>query len=205
MTVSRTLLASTRGPKTAGDLLFDKMFYVEMETYSAVDDEQLTVRGEFTSGDAKVDQMMAKRPTRVWRTINEMLELYHDGVSVILVNGIKDVNKIHEIIQQHLSDCEAYHRKLSGSLRREKRENTLERLRDLKSLDEFGRYLYNKARLYTKEVALTGIDKVLADSGDIVGNNIPATDARAIRNSPDYVGIEERMDFNQMKARKRYR
>lgn len=205
MTVSKIKVASTRGPKTAGDLLFDKMFYVEMETYSAVDDEQLAVRGEFTSGDTKVDQTMAKRPTRVWRTINDMLELYHDGVSVILVNGINDVNKIHEIIQQHLSDCEAYHRKLSGSLRRENREHTLERLRDLKSLDEFGRYLYNKARLYTKEVALTGIDKVLAESGDIVGKNIPSTDARAIRNSPDYVGIEERMDFNSMKARKRYR
>lgn len=205
MTVGVKKVFSNHGPKTAGDLLFDKFFYVEMETFSTISEEQLAVRGEFTSGDFRVDQQMSRRPSRVWRTINDLLALYHDGIDVNLVHGIKDVNAIHQIIQDHLHDCEIYHGRMGNALRREKTEVTRERLADLKSLDEFGRYLYNKARMHTKEAELVGIDKLLAETGDVVGANIPATDKRAIRNSPDYVGIEERINYSPLKSKKRYR
>lgn len=205
MTVGVKKQTTPHGSKSAGDLLFDKYFRVEMETFSTISEEQLAIRGEFTTGDFRTDQQIAKRPSRVWRNIDQLLTLWDDGVEVNMMDGMKAVNRVHEIIQQHLSDCAVYHKRLGSSLRRERKEVTEERLRDLKKLDEFGRYLYNKARLYTKEAELVGVDKIFADSGDIVGKNIPATDSRAIRNSPDYVGIEERINYQSLKARKRYR
>lgn len=189
---------------TAADKIFDKPFYVEMETFNTLGEENLEVRGEFTTGDRKVDQQMSKRPSRVWRTINELLELWHDGVDITVVKGLTDIEIIHTIIQEHLSDCSVYHGKMVNSMRRERPEVMTERLNDLRRLDEFGKFLYNRVRTSAKAVKITGIDKIMADTGDAVGAGAYDDSVASIRNSPDYVGIEERIDYTALRKRKRY-
>ena len=70
-------------PKTAGQIIFDKMFSVRMSVVDAMDENDVHSRGMFTTGYADIDAQAAKRPTVVWRTIAEMVELWHDGVAMV--------------------------------------------------------------------------------------------------------------------------
>lgn len=203
MTCSRIIITEKQRPVTAGRQIFSKHFKVVMSTIDATDERMIEMRGAFTTGNAEYDRQAAHRPTSVWRTISEMVEGYLTGVEFTLYNGLKDAEKINKIIQEHLSDCEHYHRYVLGGLKKEKKEITSERLAELKQLDEFGKYIYNKVKRFGNLEAPTenvynGKDfRPLLSEGGVAPNSG--------ENLPDYVPIEERISYGALGKRKRYR
>lgn len=145
MTTTVVIETARTKPKTAGQIIFDKMFSVRMSVVDAMDENDVHSRGMFTTGYADIDAQAAKRPTVVWRTIAEMVELWHDGVAMELVNGMVDAEKINKIIQEHLADCTRWHQSQQYGLRREDPSVTQQRLEDLRKMDEFARQIYNKS------------------------------------------------------------
>lgn len=206
MTKTVTIEASKKGPVTAGRLIFEKHFSVRMATVDSLDEDDIGRRGMFTTGYADIDAQAAKRPTTVWRTINEMVELWHDGVEMDLTNGMSDAEKINKIIQEHLADCTRYHQSQKYGLRREDPKITQQRLEDLRKMDEFARQIYNKVRQHGKDEEVTGLAKILKESAPVIGTDVFGQKAVATkRNAADYIPIEERIDYSALKTRKRYR
>lgn len=204
MTRSVVIKTAKQGPRTAGTLLFDKPFYVTMAEIDAMDEMSINYRGSFTTGYSDVDEKMLRRPTSVWRTVNELVELVDAGAEVDLVYGMKDAETIHKLIQEHLADCAHYHSLITAGIKKEDKAITEARLRDLKRIDAFGRMIYNKVRRFGKEEPVSGIDKTLQDSAPLVGDDGFSGTPVSIRNSPDYVPIEERIDYSALNQRKRY-
>ncbi len=193
-------------PKTAGQIIFDKMFSVRMSVVDAMDENDVHSRGMFTTGYADIDAQAAKRPTVVWRTIAEMVELWHDGVAMELVNGMVDAEKINKIIQEHLADCTRWHQSQQYGLRREDPSVTQQRLEDLRKMDEFARQIYNKVRQHGKDDNVTGLAKVIKSAAPAIG--LDPFGQKAVvskRSAADYIPIEERIDYDVLKKRKRYR
>lgn len=206
MTMSVKIETVEHKPKTAGELIFDKHFSVRMSVMDSLDENDIAQRGIFTTGYADIDAQAAKRPTVVWRTIAEMVELWHDGVEMDLVYGMKDAEKINKIIQEHLSDCTRWHQSQVHGLRREDPEITQRRLEDLRKMDEFARQLYNKVRQHGKDEEVTGLAKIIKDSGPVIGTDpFGQKSVFAKKSAADYIPIEERIDYSVLKKRKRYR
>lgn len=205
MTMSRVLVVNKVKKATAGQLLFTKPFTVTMIETDAIDEGDIAARGTFTTGFSDIDRQMHNRQTTVWRTIAEMVDLWHEGVEITLTNGIEDADKINTIIQEHLGDCEDYHRSFLGSIRTEPRETTEARLRELKLLDEFGRGIYNKVRSFGKVKYDEAFEKIDKATAPLLGSNpfggVTETD---YRNAGDYRPIEERIDYSGLSGRRRY-
>lgn len=187
--------------RTAGELLFTKYFNVEMYEYDAVDENMVGARGSFTTNNSAVDMAMSKRRTRVWRTIDQLLDLYHAGAEFRMVEGLKAIQKMHEIIQEHISDVENYTRSMRSSMHMEDPAITQERLRDLQSLDELGRVLYNRVRT-SKMPEVASIFKGYIDASPTLIK--PVTPAH-IQRTADYVPVTERIDYSVMRRRNNYK
>ncbi|UKS72035.1 hypothetical protein MOA67_gp169 [Klebsiella phage KpLz-2_45] len=206
MTTTVVIETARTKPKTAGQIIFDKMFSVRMSVVDAMDENDVHSRGMFTTGYADIDAQAAKRPTVVWRTIAEMVELWHDGVAMELVNGMVDAEKINKIIQEHLADCTRWHQSQQYGLRREDPSVTQQRLEDLRKMDEFARQIYNKVRQHGKDDNVTGLAKVIKSAAPAIG--LDPFGQKAVvskRSAADYIPIEERIDYDVLKKRKRYR
>lgn len=194
------------GKDSAGVLLFKKHFKIRMAAVDALDTNDIEARGMFTTGYADIDMQAAKRPTEVWRTVAEMVELWYDGVSFDLVYGMTDAEKINNLIQEHIGDCVWYHENSLKTLRREDPSITQQRLEDLKAFDEFGKQIYNRVRLYGKGAELEGVEKLLQKDAPVIGRDVFGQEKLTTRRTNrDYVTVEERIDYSALKKRSKYR
>lgn len=186
---------------SAGYLIFHKPFNVEMYEYDAVDENMVGHRGSFTTGSSQLDQMASKRRTRVWRTINQLLDLYQAGSEFTMVEGMKAISSMHEIIQEHIHDVEVYMKSISRSMHIEDPAITQERLRDLQSLDELGRHIYNKVRT----AKMPEVHNVFKGYVDFSPTLIKPKSDIEIRRAADYVPVNERIDFSPVRKRNFYK
>lgn len=205
MTIGRVIKQTRNANKTAGEEIFDTHFHIETQTYNTIDEEFTRIQGEFTTGDQKVDRQLAKRPSRVWRTINELLDFWHSGIEFTLVGGMKDIERINTIIQQHLQDCEDHHIQMRSSLKTESIDDIRERMADLRELDDFGKFIYNRVRNFGKGRSLTNVESIFNVGRSVFDKFEKEGSAGSLRNASDYVTIDERIQYAGLNKRKRSR
>ncbi|QPX76703.1 hypothetical protein [Serratia phage vB_SmaM_Yaphecito] len=187
--------------KSAGELIFSKYFNVEMYEYDAVDETMIGRRGSFTTGSPYLDQMASKRRTRVWRTINQLLDLYQAGSEFTMVDGMKAITQMHEIIQEHIHDVEMYMKSMASNMYSEDPEVTQERLRDLQSLDELGRHIYNKVRTSK----MPEVHSVFRGYIDFSPTLIKPASSIEIKRAADYIPVTERIKYAPVRKRNFYK
>src|SRR5574344_1467809 len=81
--------------------LFEALYMVRLpEMYLRTEDDVRT-RGTPTTGDIEVDMTLQNSMVRAYRTINQIFELWKQGVNIAVIN-YDDTRKIYEAIQKHL-------------------------------------------------------------------------------------------------------
>lgn len=151
--------------------IWETLYLVSMPEMYLRSEEDIRARGTTTTGDPKLDAVMHNRYSKAYRTINQMFELYQQGVSVYVVN-YDDTEKIYHAIQAHLSRWYNY---LQQGLNL---YNTP--FDELMALDRFAGVVYNKAKyvfddasLNTLKGALTKMGVDLTPATFMMGKNRP--------------------------------
>ena len=114
-----------------------------------------------------------------------------------------DIERINKIIQQHLQDCEDYYRESKRSLQVEPEADVRERFEDLKALDDFGRFIYNRVRNFGRGRKLNSVEELFNTGRSIFDRFKDQEEPGALRDAPDYRRIEERIIYSGLSHRKR--
>lgn len=114
-------------------------YEVEVPEGSIYSKAEMDVWGPFVTGDAEIDRKRAKQRTRVIRTIDEIVEHYHDGDKPILCNP-RHAYDIYNIIVEHLNDVRDYAQ--SGVFQ------NMPPMEDLVALDKYAESIFDIARRY---------------------------------------------------------
>ena len=111
-------------------------------------EEDVRSRGSFTMGDPTVDMTLQNSFCKTYRTINQMFELWREGVAIKVVK-YDDTEKIYHAIERHLSNWFNY-LQVGFNL------STCP-IDDLLELDRFANIVYDKAKYVFNEKSVSMI------------------------------------------------
>lgn len=139
-------------PKTERDTasykVFKWRFEVLIPSAYAMSEFELTQMGTPTTGDRKMDAMMASERAHTLRTIPELTKLHSMGCEIILVNPRKDAPRIYDLVQAFLAEwAEELNRGMNIQLETEEFNDKMSRiLADIEALEQFSLSMYPIAK-----------------------------------------------------------
>lgn len=125
--------------------IWNNLYLVSLPEMYLRSEEDVRSRGTTTSGDTELDNVMHNQYVKAYKTINQMFELYRQGVCVYVAN-YDDTEKIYHAIQAHLSMWFNY---LQQGLNLYSAP-----FDDLLELDKFAGVVYDKAKYVFDDAAL---------------------------------------------------
>ena len=100
--MSNKPLVSARDVKHPNlDKLFKDLYRIRVPMVDTLSDYDVKHRGLPTTGDEKVDKAMLQEPTVVYKTINQIFEMYRAGVQISIVD-FDDTRAIFDAVETHL-------------------------------------------------------------------------------------------------------
>lgn len=123
--------------------IWKRLYLIEMPEMFMRDEEDIRARGTFTLGDPEKDMKHQNSYGRAYRTINQIFELWKQGVEIYVVK-YEDTENIYNAIEKHLS---TWHRYLSQGV-----GISACPFDELLELDRFANTVYDKAKyVFTAE------------------------------------------------------
>lgn len=136
--------------------IWKRLYVVELPEMYLRDEEDIRSRGTFTTGNAEKDMTHQHSYSRAYRTINQIFELWKQGVNVYVVK-YEDTEKIYYAIEKHLSNWYNY-------LKKGVSINTCP-FDELLELDRFANTVYDKAKYVFTEESMKPIQSPLTKLG----------------------------------------
>lgn len=149
-----TYLPVTEHPKLTA--IWKDLYLISLPEMYLRTEEDIRTRGTTTTGDPQLDAVMHSRYVKAYRTIDQLFELYRQGVNAYVVN-YSDTEKIYYAIQAHLS-CWYNYLQIGLNL-----SNTP--FDDLMALDRFASVVYDKAKFVFDEAAIGTLKNTLSALG----------------------------------------
>jgi hypothetical protein len=123
--------------------IFKDLYLVEIPEMYLRSLNDVRNRGSYTVGDPEEDFKHQKRTAKAYRTINDIFELYQEGVDIFVVK-YDDTKKIFEAIEDHLLCWMRYLSRGMGASQCP--------FDELLALDRFASKIYDKSKfVFTKE------------------------------------------------------
>lgn len=147
-----------------GDDLFDRYFWVKVNTLQNMNEHRLREFGVRTSGVPELDTYIPKQEIRTEWSINMMFEKWRRGVKINVIN-YSDTVIIYNIIQSHLQKWAQY-------LQRGVNVGDSP-FKDLIELDMFSAIIYDKAKcMFTREERTSAIASNFVNMSSLNFGNI---------------------------------
>lgn len=117
--------------------IWEDLYFISLPEMYLRTEEDIRSRGTMTTGDSNLDNALQKQYAQAYRTIDQMFELYRQGVAIYVVK-YEDTEKIYNAIQNHLTSWFNY---LCNGLNLYGAP-----FEDLLELDKFASIVYDKAK-----------------------------------------------------------
>lgn len=131
----------SRQLQTPAQIIFKKRWMCQVQYMHTLSDAKLNIFGISSTGNREHDEAALKQWVRIQLTIADMVEMFSQGIPIIIDNPLQTVN-IYETVKEHLSN---WHNHVTYNINVGKVP-----IDDLRKMDLFAASIFNVASKFKK-------------------------------------------------------